>query len=290
MLKINPVPASLFLSLCAAALLALTPAAHAAESDPQPPKEKRVSERGDRDLPSRTHTVRGNKGEDDLQGTDDSDILTGENGDDHINGGEGDDEVTGGSGNDHLQGAGGNDKINGGTGNDRINGGDGNDTIRGGDGDDHVNAGDGDDSVFGGDGDDLLETNPGQDIVVGGSGKDVIIGGEDADRMRGGEMADTFIWLKDHHSGMDVIEDFDVTEGDALDFTDLLAGHGYRGDGGWNSVKNRLRAKGNRIQYDPTGKGKGFSDLVELSNVTPDPEKWLGSGNLVVVGGGKKGD
>ena len=70
----------------------------------------------------------------------------------------------------------------------------------------------------------------------------------------------------------------------------LPSRHGYRGDGSWESIKNRLRAKGSIIQYDPTGKGDAFADLVELKKVTPDLKKWLASGNLIVVGGGKKAD
>ena len=272
-------------------LLGSAPQSFAAESDPQPSKDKRVRDDSDPDLPQSSHTVHGTKGADSLQGTDASDILTGESGDDHINGGDGDDEITGGSGNDHLQGGGGNDKINGGIGNDRINGGEGNDTIRGGDGDDHINSGDGDDHIFGGDGRDILEANPGKDEVQGGAGDDLIIGGEDGDDMRGNEGADTFMWLTDHHTGgVDSIRDFDLREGDKLDFNELLARHCYRGDGSWESIKNRLRAKGSVIQYDPTGKGDAFADLVELKDVKPDLEKWLASGNLIVVGGGKKPD
>lgn len=275
----------------AAAILGAAPLAHAAESDPQPAKEKRVKEDGDHDLPRSTHTVVGTDGDDEMQGTDGSDILSGEDGDDHINGGDGDDELSGGAGDDHIQGAGGNDKIIGGIGNDRINGGEGDDTIRGGDGDDHVNAGDGNDRVYGGDGNDLLECNPGKDDITGGAGDDVIIGGEDGDQMRGNEGADTFIWLAAHNTGgVDVIEDFDISEGDKLDFTEMLARHGYHGDGSWKSVAGYLRAEGWRIQYDPSGKGTAYADLVELQNVKPDLQKWLASGNLIVVGGGKKGD
>jgi hypothetical protein len=64
------------------------------------------------------------------------------------------------------------------------------------------------------------------DILIGGDGDDTIIGGAGVDTMTGGAGADEFVWesgdLKKADGG-DTITDFNVGEGDTLNFDDLLA-------------------------------------------------------------------
>lgn len=81
----------------------------------------------------------------------------------------------------------------------------GDDVISGLDGDDTLNGGRGDDSILGGDGNDRLVGHRGDDILYGGAGNDLYIGGTGAD---------TFVLRQGE--GVDVIRDFDITEGDRI--------------------------------------------------------------------------
>ena len=93
--------------------------------------------------------------------------------------------------------------------NDDIDGLGGNDTIKAGAGDDIVYGGLGNDSLYGGEGNDILNGGSGNDTLIGGSG------------------ADTFFINK----GINIIKDFDFTEGDNLRFGKLLSNISYKQDG-----------------------------------------------------------
>ena len=79
----------------------------------------------------------------------------------------------------------------------------GNDAIRADGGNDILRAGAGDDVVYGGSGNDVLYGGKGDDVINGGYGNDTLIGGAGADRF--------FI-----NAGVNIIEDFDLKEGDAF--------------------------------------------------------------------------
>ena len=73
----------------------------------------------------------------------------------------------------------------------------------------------------GSDGNDLLHGESGDDELNGGLGNDILIGGLGDDILVGSEGADTFVWLEGD-SGTDHVKDFDFSEGDVLDLSDLL--------------------------------------------------------------------
>jgi Ca2+-binding RTX toxin-like protein len=75
--------------------------------------------------------IQGMEGDDSLSGGDGDDTLLGGLGNDTIDGGEGDDLLEGGAGDDMLRGGLGNDTLVGGAGRDTLEGGDGNDLLRG---------------------------------------------------------------------------------------------------------------------------------------------------------------
>jgi T1SS-143 domain-containing protein len=79
-----------------------------------------------------------------------------------------------------------------------------------------LNGLDGNDILIGSDGDDILNGGDGNDILFGGSGFDTLTGGDDADTFRFDETA-----FEDIHV-TDVITDYNLAEGDALDVTALL--------------------------------------------------------------------
>ncbi|AEP08632.1 type I secretion C-terminal target domain-containing protein [Micavibrio aeruginosavorus] len=133
--------------------------------------------------------------------------ITGSNYDDKIIGDAVRNEISSENGNDFVYGGGGNDLIYGGSGNDALHGEDGNDNL---------NGGDGDDALYGGDGSDTLRGDAGNDVLYGGNGLDTLYGGSGADAFIF-ENATAF-------NNVDVIKDFNVSQGDSLDLSDLLGG------------------------------------------------------------------
>ncbi len=104
------------------------------------------------------------------------------------------------------------DTLTGSTAADLLRGGDGNDTLHGLAGNDRLEGGNGNDSLFGGAGNDLLIGGAGDDILYGGSGNNILTGGANAD---------TFTWQAGD-VGKSTITDFNATDGDRINLSDLL--------------------------------------------------------------------
>jgi Ca2+-binding RTX toxin-like protein len=123
-----------------------------------------------------------------------TDVLDGRGGNDHLFSGRGNDLVLGGAGLDRLDGGRGNDNLVGGTGNDFLFGGEVSMPLSGTD----------------------------NDRLNGGTGNDTLIGGFGADILTGGAGADTFAYQNQGQSnpspfsGVDLIVDFDRSEGDKI--------------------------------------------------------------------------
>ncbi len=83
-------------------------------------------------------SIKGNGGNNVLNGTPKGEVICGKDGNDRVNGGGGNDIVIGGAGNDKLKGGGGNDILDGGKGNDKGAGGKGNDILDGDEGKDSL--------------------------------------------------------------------------------------------------------------------------------------------------------
>ena len=121
-----------------------------------------------------------------IEGTSVGDAMRGDHGDNWLDGGAGRDFINGRSGDDELFGSAGDDRIWGGWGNDTIDGG--------------ADA----DVLFGQNGNDHLEGGAGNDRLRGGNGSDTIIGGAGDDNLGGGWGADTFYFTE----GNDWVRDF----------------------------------------------------------------------------------
>lgn len=94
------------------------------------------------------------------------------------------------------------------------------------DGADTVNAGAGADAVHGGAGNDTLYGGDDDDLLHGGTGDDVLYGEDGLDTLFGGTGADTFVLeAASAFNDVDVVEDFNTTDGDAIDIADLLVGY-----------------------------------------------------------------
>ena len=146
-------------------------------------------------------TLKGNKNNDLLIGTEFDDTIDGGGGDDVLQGLGGNDNLIGGAGSDLLDGGSGDDVLEGGSGDDALLGGEGNDLLDGGAGDDVLDGGAGNDSLIGGAGSDFLDGGAGIDHLSGGAGADILLGGEGEDELIGGGGAD----LLDGGSGADFL-------------------------------------------------------------------------------------
>jgi Ca2+-binding RTX toxin-like protein len=137
--------------------------------------------------------------------------------------------------NDILDGRGGNDHLFAGHGNDSLIGGTGRDSLHGGRGNDTLNAGTGNDFLFGGEVTMPLSGTD-HDRMNGGAGNDTLIGGFGADRLTGGTGADSFVYQNQGQSnpspfaGVDLILDFDRSEGDKINLRLIDADSGLAGN------------------------------------------------------------
>ncbi|MEW6493147.1 MAG: choice-of-anchor I family protein [Cyanobacteriota bacterium] len=134
--------------------------------------------------------IKGNAGNNTLNGENQGEIFYGFAGKDLINAGEGNNNLYGGDGNDTLNSGAGDDIANGGKGNDIINAGEGNNQIYAGDGNDRITAGAGEDVIYGGNGSDQIYAGEGVNTIFAGAGGDLIYAGSKADSIDAGAGSD----------------------------------------------------------------------------------------------------
>ncbi len=133
-------------------------------------------------------------------------------------------------------------------------------------------------------GDDTLIGGGGDDIIYGQEGNDIIDGGEGGDTLYGGSGADEFV-MQALGRGVDVIGDFDVSEGDVLDFSSLLTGYDPTQKAIDDFVFAREEAGGTIISIDTGGSGDSSNavDLVALQGVQSlDVQDLVENGNINV--------
>ncbi|MBV2133404.1 tandem-95 repeat protein, partial [Pseudomonas sp. MAP12] len=78
-------------------------------------------------------------------------------------------------------------------------------------------------TILGGSTGSELSGSAGNDYINGGAGNDTLIGDEGDDILLGGTGSDSFVW-KAGDTGNDVIKDFNASEGDRLNLSELLQG------------------------------------------------------------------
>ncbi len=188
------------------------------------------------------------------------------------------DETFVGSGFDeNLYGYVGNDTISGEAGVDRLYGGDGLDTLNGGDDKDYLYGQNDNDILYGEGGNDYMYGHAGSDELVGGTGQDSIWGGADAD---------TFLYqLGDLDGSRDYIRDFDATEGDVIDISDVIDFSSVAGDVITDFVFFTNGSTYTRINVDQDGTGSthGLTAVAQvLNNPSLDIATMITNGSLVV--------
>ena len=181
----------------------------------------------------------------------------------------------------------------GSTGVDTIYGMDGNDTIYGHKvgtysttAENYLYGGNGNDSIYGDRGNDDMYGEAGDDYISGNRGDDLISGGAGSDTLIGGDGADTFVYEAGSTiSSIDTISDFDASDNDAIDISDLLSGYDPLSDAISDFVQITDSGSDSILSVDADGGADNFVHIATLTGVTglTDEEALETSGNLITV-------
>lgn len=142
----------------------------------------------------------------------------------------------------------------------------------------------GDDTLYGGDGNDIIFGQEGNDVIHGGAGNDILVGGSGDDTLIGGAGADQFLYFAVSH-GIDTIRDFNVGEGDVLDFAGLIRGFDPTQQAINDFVFAREIEGGTILSVDTSGSGDASRavDIVALEGLSNiDLQAMFESGNINV--------
>jgi Ca2+-binding RTX toxin-like protein len=130
------------------------------------------------------------------------------------------------------------------------------------------------DRLFGGAGNDVLKGAGGDDRLEGGVGDDFLLGGAGGDDLFGGEGADTFAWSSTSEtqgggSGRDVVWDFNRSEGDLLDLSQIDANETVSGNQSFTFIGTADFTAPGQVRW-VTVDGETFIDLNTDADSTPE--------------------
>ncbi len=239
-------------------------------------------------LQSAGNTAYGGNGNDQIWVSDGEDMIYGDSGRDLIYGNVGNDTIDGGAGSDTINYRYATQAINVDLGVGTVTGTDFTDTlisvenIKGSNYNDTIiaatNA-----TVFGMNGDDVLYASNGYEILNGGRGDDLLYAMETNGLLSGSLGADTFIF-ENVGAFNSTVRDFDISENDALDISDILSGV-------YDSVTDAIEdfvqitddGRHSYLAVDTDGGGDSFQRIAVLGNVTglTDEEGLESSGHLI---------
>lgn len=130
---------------------------------------------------------------------------------------------------------------------------------------------------------DTLQGLAGSDWLYGDGGDDVLIGGEGADMLYGQGGADIFLF--DDLTSSDNIQDFDLSEGDKLDISDLLIDYDPLTDAITDFVQITESGGSSYLNVDADGGADNFVQVAYIYNETglTDEDALLSSGNLIAA-------
>lgn len=169
---------------------------------------------------------------------------------------------------------------------DTLSGGAGNDTLYGYGGNDILNGDADDDILFGGNGDDMLYGGDGVDNLYGQAGDDTFNGGAGDDLIAGGLGADEFVFESGATFGHeDIIADFSIAQGDALNISDILVGYDPITDAITDFVQILNTGSDSVVFVDADGGANNFVRIATLLNVNglTDEEALETNGTLITV-------
>lgn len=162
----------------------------------------------------------------------------------------------------------------------------GNDTLSGLGGNDELYGDAGKDNLYGGLDNDILHGGSEKDTLYGNEGDDIIFGGTQADTLYGGSGADTF-WFdaNDKGTGIDIIKDFSLLDGDKINISDVLEQYDPYADTVSDFVRLTVSETNTLLQVDMTGPGVtgGFTTIASLEGVIGlDLNTLVNNGTIIV--------
>ncbi|SEE26084.1 retention module-containing protein [Pseudomonas anguilliseptica] len=141
------------------------------------------------------------------------------------------------------------------------------------------------DYLFGLGDNDTLSGLAGNDVLSGGDGNDILIGGLGNDILSGGVGADTFRWLSGDTTGVDKVLDFNLSEGDKLDLTQLLIGESYNAGSLDDFLSFSVVDNSTIIAVSPTA-GGAATTTIELTGFNVAVEYGVTPGGGGIISGG----
>lgn len=138
--------------------------------------------------------------------------------------------------------------------------------------------------LSGGSGTQLLYGLGGIDVLSGGGGADGLFGGAGADILTGGGGGDVFGWeAGDLDGNADIITDFSIADGDAIDISDVLVGFDDATSVLGQFVRLTEAAGNTTVAVDFNGGGDSYVDIAVLTGtVGLDAETMRTNDNLIV--------
>jgi len=123
----------------------------------------------------------------------------------------------------------------------------------------------------------------GNDTIFGYDGDDVLDGGSGLDTLYGGDGADTFKFS--NTDNVDVMGDFSLVEGDAIDVSDVLSGYDSMNDAITDFVQITDDGTSSTLSIDVDGGGDNFVSLATIQYVTglTDEAALQASGQLIAA-------
>jgi Ca2+-binding RTX toxin-like protein len=130
---------------------------------------------------------------------------------------------------------------------------------------------------------DILKGLEGSDYLYGSDGDDVLYGGAGVDMLYGQAGADTFVF--DDISASDNIQDFDLSQGDKLDISDLLIDYDPLTDAITDFVQITESGGSSYLNVDTDGGADNFVQVAYIYNATglTDEDALETSGNLIAA-------
>lgn len=126
----------------------------------------------------------------------------------------------------------------------------------------------------------------GNDTLYGYDGSDVLYGGTGVDNLHGGNGSDTFAWESGDTAGVsDTIHDFNESQGDKFDISDLLTGYDPLTDAITDFVHITSNGTHSYLRIDGDGGGNNFQQIAQISYATglTDEEALETAGTLITV-------
>jgi Ca2+-binding RTX toxin-like protein len=135
--------------------------------------------------------------------------------------------------------------------------------------------------------DNTLDGGTANDVIQGGTGSDILFGGDGLDTLTGGTEGDRFVFeASSAYNNIDVVTDFNLGQGDALDISDLLSAYDPLNDAltAFVQITNAGANSSVSVDRDGTGGAFGFVQIATLTGITglTNESALVASGNLIV--------